>query len=209
MDSKHIIKDIKQIVFLSGAIDMNAVVNAAPDSKESLFSLNDSPQDTPRDPFDSIENEKLRYLLYVINGREPPGTPDNSPLPHGIIEGKGYVRAKDKKVLVFAKEAETIENIRDVLAKHATPYIVLAGKHNEIQAKINEFRQSTTVNVMLIESERHASGINLQFATDLVFYHKLSDDAIARQAVGRIQRCGRTCSGNVWYLQYDAEKPRD
>jgi len=207
LNAKHEIKT-NQIVFLSGKIDLNMVIDAAPDSATELVKFEvDGPVDGPM-PFSDINNHKIRALLCIINGMRIPGSVvDTDELPLGVIIGDTYRECVGmRKVVVFAREKETIDNIQEILEEKNINYTILSGTHHELQNKIMNFRDDPEMRVMMIQSERHASGINLQFATDLVFYHKLCDKEIYRQATGRIQRFGRTCSGTIWRLQYDGER---
>lgn len=207
LNAKHEIKT-NQIVFLSGKIDLSTVIDASPDSAAELVKFEvDGPADGIM-PFSEINNHKIRALLCIINGIAIPGSiADIDELPSGVIVGGEYKECLGaRKVVVFARETETIGNIQEILEEKSINYTILSGTHHEIQSKIIMFRDDPEMRVMLIQSERHASGINLQFATDLVFYHKLTDKEIYRQATGRIQRFGRTCSGTIWRLQYDGER---
>lgn len=197
-----------RIVFLSGKIDFAAVVEAAPDSAATLVKFEVEGGPAADAPFADINNMKMRALMCIIHGAPiQDRKPDPEELPRGVIIGTEH-RACDapRKVIVFARELETIGNIQEMLEARNINYAVLSGSHSEVQGKINAFRDDPEMRVLLMQSERHASGINLQFATDLVFYHRLTDREIYRQATGRIQRFGRTCSGTIWRLQYEGER---
>jgi uncharacterized DUF497 family protein len=60
--------------------------------------------------------------------------------------------------------------------------------------------------VLLINSQQHCAGLNLQMATDVAFTHKIIDENVESQVAGRAQRIGRTCNLNIHYLFYQNEK---
>jgi len=207
LNARHKV-ETKQIVFLSGKIDFAAVVEAAPDSAATLVKFEVEGEAGPDTPFAEINNMKMRALMCIIHGANVGDRrADQEELPRGVIIGTEHRECTSpRKVIVFAKEMETISNIQEMLETRRINYAVLSGSHSEVQGKINAFRDDPEMRVLLMQSERHASGINLQFATDLVFYHRLCDKEIYRQATGRIQRFGRTCSGTIWRLQYEGER---
>jgi len=207
LNAKHEI-GTKQIVFLSGRIDFANVVESAPDSNKKLVKFDVVPDTDNAMAFEDIVNHKMRALMCIIHG-EPiiHKHADTTPLPPGVVVGEDYREvSQPRKVIVFARENETIENIQGMFENRMINYATLGGSYVEIQNKIKAFREDPEMRVLLIQSERHASGINLQFATDLVFYHRMTEKETYRQATGRIQRFGRTCSGTIWRLKYEGEQ---
>jgi len=47
-------------------------------------------------------------------------------------------------------------------------------------------------------------GMNLEFATDIIFFHKMTNE-MKNQVIGRCQRPGRRSILNIWYLMHDNE----
>ena len=85
-------------------------------------------------------------------------------------------------------------------------YKRLGGTAAQIHEVATEFQDSYEgTNVLLINGEKYASGLNLQTATDLVFMHKIMDRNIESQIIGRIQRLGRKYKAHVHYILYDDE----
>ena len=58
----------------------------------------------------------------------------------------------------------------------------------------------------MLNADFCAAGINLENATDIVFYHMMSTTKTT-QIIGRGQRPGRTQALNVWKLCYENEIP--
>ena len=65
--------------------------------------------------------------------------------------------------------------------------------------------KNNDINVLLLNTEYYGTGLNLQFATDIVLYHRFTKE-FEEQIIGRAQRMGRTTKLNVYYLMYENEK---
>ena len=107
-----------------------------------------------------------------------------------------------KKVIVFANYGETLSIVRDQLPVSMT--MILQGTARQMSVQLQEFKNNDT-SVLLINSQKHCAGINIQFASDLVFFHKIINPALEAQVEGRIQRPGRKFSANIHYLLYNTE----
>jgi hypothetical protein len=59
---------------------------------------------------------------------------------------------------------------------------------------------------LLINSKQKCAGLDLQFATDLVYFHVISDENVESQVAGRIQRLNRQFNGRIHYLMFRNEK---
>jgi hypothetical protein len=78
------------------------------------------------------------------------------------------------------------------------------GHTNTINKVINNYKVDNKLDVLLLNSEFCASGINLENTTDIVLYHSMNKNRTT-QVIGRGQRPGRTCSLNIWKLCYENE----
>ena len=63
---------------------------------------------------------------------------------------------------------------------------------------------SIGVKYLLIDDPYFIVGLNLEFVTDIIFFHQ-ADLKIKNQLVGRSQRLGRKKSLNVWFIYYKNE----
>jgi SNF2 family DNA or RNA helicase len=122
------------------------------------------------------------------------------------MQGKNDVpyTGTDRKVLVFASFNETLEIIENLLKQANIKFESLHGTHNEISQTIKRFQESGTV--LLVNSRTHCAGLNIQFATDIVYAHKITDANIEAQVAGRGQRIGRKFNLNIWYLLFANEQ---
>ena len=111
-----------------------------------------------------------------------------------------------RKTIIFSKFDESLNNIEKKMKEADINYKRLGGTSAQIHKIATEFQDSYDgVNVLLINGEKYASGLNLQSATDLVFMHKIMDRNIESQIIGRIQRLGRVYKAHVHYILYEDE----
>lgn len=108
------------------------------------------------------------------------------------------------RVLVFANFDQTLDRLESHFGETGVRYERLRGNQSQLNAHIANF-QSGKNNVLLINSTRHCSGLNLQMATDLVFGHRIENTHHQSQVTGRIQREGRTCNAKIHFCLYDNE----
>lgn len=154
-------------------------------------------------------NAKIDALLKIIRG-----DPDNRavkihdlrirnilPPRHDMPQEPGT----PKKVIVFANYDETLAKVTSALRDNGIAYIRLCGTAREKAKQLAEFQRIEGSCVMVINSNVDCAGMNIQFATDVVYMHEIIDKNIEGQVLGRAHRIGRTCNLNVHYLLYDNE----
>lgn len=116
--------------------------------------------------------------------------------------------AKIRKFLVFAYHEVCINRIARDLDAAKIPYLILNGSYGHISNIVELFKEADQIPVLLINSFKYCSGLNLQFATDIVFMHALDLDQ-ETQVIGRGQRIGRTSVLSIHYFLYETEKKMD
>jgi len=155
------------------------------------------------------KNPKLCALYEIINGRVPEQTEKvaNMHIAKLLTGTRDIVAPRDavRKVLVFANFDESLSHVIEFLDEHNIKHLQLRGTHREMSNTIESFRSGDAA-VLLINSQRNCAGLNIQFATDVVFYHKILDQNIESQVAGRAQRIGREYNLNIWYLLYMNEE---
>ena len=109
-----------------------------------------------------------------------------------------------KQKISVTIDEEKIKIIEDLLKQVGIKFESLHGTHNEISQTVKRFQESGTV--LLINSRTHCAGLNIQFATDIVYAHKIMDANIEAQVAGRGQRIGRKFNLNIWYLLFANEQ---
>jgi hypothetical protein len=108
-----------------------------------------------------------------------------------------------KKWLIFSSFDATFDGITKQLDSRGVRYSKLYGTVQHIQNVINDFRQGT-IQVLLLNAIHFGMGLNLEMATDILIYHKMSIET-ERQVIGRAQRPGRSSSLNIHYLCHTNE----
>lgn len=221
---------IRSDVPIEDLLDDRALVRAAvapePEPEpETLVATTAADEAAPEvDPYAKIENPKLRVLARIIDGANFPaalggdqseaGVEINHAIPK-LCAGRERVDGPpdaERRVLVFTKEKETIAAIARLLDTRKDPYKILRGNARRISEIARAFQRGEPLEdekiaprVLVIEAERYCASLNLQAATDLVMYHKITDPAIEAQLGGRIQRIGREHSARIHYLLYENE----
>jgi ERCC4-related helicase len=110
---------------------------------------------------------------------------------------------KQKKWLVFSEFDATFNSLLDDLSNNNITYSKICGTASHIDNLINNFNNGL-INVLLLNAVNFGMGINLEMATDVLIYHKLSSE-IEKQVIGRAQRPGRILPLNVHFLSHDNE----
>ena len=81
-------------------------------------------------------------------------------------------------------------------------YDFLKGNTSQMVNILNKFKNGD-INVILLNTQYAGSGIDINFATDVIIFHSMGLDK--QQAVGRAQRVGRTEQLYIHNLCYEHE----
>jgi len=119
----------------------------------------------------------------------------DKPLPAG----------REKKIIIFTSYDESMEKIYNNLRKSGINPIRFKGNVKGMADIIEKFK-NTPNTALIINANQNCSGINLQFCTDLILFHKIHDINVQAQVIGRAQRIGREFNLNVHCISYDTEK---
>jgi SNF2 family DNA or RNA helicase len=106
----------------------------------------------------------------------------------------------DKRVIIFSNQDDTIEPIRNFLRNNRIKFVEIRGSVDTRTKNLEQFRTGQ-VNVVFLNSYNDSAGVNLQEATDLIFYHSLSDTAKSH-ILTRANRIGRKEELTVHSLVY-------
>lgn len=109
----------------------------------------------------------------------------------------------NNKYIIFSDFQKTVDNINYILMASKFKFHEIKGQINTIQHKIQDFNNGI-INILSLNSSNYGAGLNLQAATDIIIYHRLSL-LMENQVIGRAQRYGRTTALKVHYLAYSNE----
>jgi len=109
----------------------------------------------------------------------------------------------DGRFLVFSKYDNSFHKIQDTLTQNHISFSKLSGSSGRVKNIITKYTNNE-IKVLLLNAKHYGSGLNLQMTTDIIIYHRMSNE-LEKQIIGRGQRLGRTSRLNVNYLCYDNE----
>lgn len=207
---KTVIYPQKDLIFVDKNFDMEAILKAKGDEKPAEPIVEpvvepDPVEETPSEP--EIKNPKLKALLSIIKGEIPESREKiDINIPHlltGCVDIEPDL-TRQRKILLFANFNETLNLVENFLNERSIPFLRLGGTYQEKAEIVRQFKKHGTV--LLINSQQNCAGLNIQFATDLVYFHKITDRNIEAQVAGRAQRIGRTENLRIHYLVYKNEK---
>ena len=112
------------------------------------------------------------------------------------------------KLLIFSDFDNTFNDITDYMDSIELTHRRVMGTSATINKIVKNYKLPNnvkeSVQVLLLNAEYCASGINLENTSDIVIYHSMNE-AKTKQIIGRGQRPGRTSVLNVWKLCYENE----
>ncbi len=111
-----------------------------------------------------------------------------------------------EKVLIYTKHRGLSNYLKNISYKLGFEYTELNGGNiKQIDSVLRDFKFNPSIKVLLIDDSYFGVGLNIEYATDFIFFHKV-DKEIKKQLLGRAQRFGRKSKLNVWELIYQNEK---
>ena len=106
---------------------------------------------------------------------------------------------KNGKFIIFSQYDVSFEKVTKILKETKITFAELKGHSTTISKTIKNFKEGN-IQMLYLNSNYNGAGINLQEATDIIFYHTYSNDNITKQIVGRANRIGRTGELYVHHL---------
>ncbi len=203
----------KNMMFISRDFDLQKVYQGIKNNNVNInISIEEKKEDSKQEenPQPVKTNSKLNALLQILNGYTdiPEKQQFKSHILH-LVEGVAehsvpQKLGNKKKIIIFNNYEESINNIINFLNENDVPFIYYGGNYRHMAELIHQFK-TTDISIIIINSSITCAGINLQMATDVIFFHKIKDKNIEGQVAGRAQRIGRTCDLNIHYLLYENE----
>lgn len=163
----------------------------------------------PKCPFCRGPLTKENMLVMKKDWKKTPESADAStssgPMTKlGVLENllRDIANTPDGRALVFTETWGTFTSaFTRTLERAGVRYASLKGGSSEVDHKIKRF-ENGKLDVLLMNSRFMGAGLNLQCASDVVFYHQPSTEDLRTQVVGRANRPGRTTQLTVHTLTY-------
>jgi hypothetical protein len=190
---------LSDLIYLNSSFDLDRIVDGDMTEEKTEDIVTDAKvKEVPR--------TKMNAIIDIIQGRKPKESQRVDVNIPNLMKGTHKLPEPTvSKVLIFANYDETIINIKTELTDNNIAFWKLGGTHREIAGTVAKFTNSTVSCVLIINSMKHCSGLNLQTATDLIFAHKMIDRSVETQVSGRAQRLGRTSNLKIHFMFYQNE----
>ena len=168
-----------------------------------------SMSDTLEMRIDKLESPKCRSVIRIILGL-PVDVKIRDRNYEGVIKGSNIREApadEPKKVIIFADMDESTSKVRGALHSFNIGHDIVSGTPSNIAAVLRDFEENPSKTALVVNSTRNSSGMNLDVATDIIFFHDIPDDRRLAQSVARAQRFGphRKYSLRIWFVLNDSE----
>jgi superfamily II DNA or RNA helicase len=108
----------------------------------------------------------------------------------------------DGKYLIFSKNENSFEKIKNELNNKKYKYELLKGNTTHMMNILDKFKTGE-INIILLNTQYAGSGIDISYATDVIIFHNMGIDK--QQAIGRAQRVGRQSELYIHNLCYEHE----
>ena len=112
---------------------------------------------------------------------------------------------KNNKLLIFSNYDNSFVSIQEHLLKRNINSSRISGTSNMIEKTVNQYKNGSHLDVLLLNSKFSGSGINLENTTHMVIYHNMTSE-LTQQIIGRAQRPGRSSPLTIYRLLHENEK---
>ena len=150
---------------------------------------------------------KIETLIKILNDEIPPYQVKKIRVDKKVLMGTKqlpFAPNEERRYVIFASFNEAINDIIKKLNDEKISFITMKGTAHEMGRILEDFNDGK-IKVLLLKTSKNCAGINLQFATDIIFTHKIMESGLEGQAIGRMQRIARKYRATIWYLLYQNE----
>ena len=103
---------------------------------------------------------------------------------------------KENKIIIFSQFDNMLKLIGNVLTESNINYLMLNGSFSVINSRIKKFKLDFNIRIVLLSSDKAASGLNLTEANHILLLDThnagtIMSDLIEEQAIGRAIRLGQ------------------
>ena len=157
---------------------------------------------------------KMRTIVELIRGNNVTASYNillnqRCEVHRNLIEDGEYVPLPPdarKKFLIFTKHQKVGYDIVHTLEKNGIQATLLRGTVANIARQVQEYKTSSTMNVLVLISNSICAGLNLECTTHIIFHHSIMNMDMHEQLIGRAHRIGRETSLNLIYLSNSGER---
>ncbi len=194
---------IKDIIIVDDKVNLKDIA----ETKVEEIDFDEVPANARQSVKDSEEQSKEMAVYKIIAGEKVHGQNRVDMHISRMLTGRKILPdAKKRKVLVFSNHASSFESIQKLLTERGIKWFCLSGVTSVLNKIVLDFENEPTNCALFVNSSQYCAGLNLQFATDIVYLHHMLDQTIREQVIGRGQRIGRSSNLNVHFLLYGSEK---
>lgn len=207
---------VKSLIYMA-TDSMDVIINDKFDTSEPEPETKEeeSEQEESEDPVDAEdEKTKIGCLIKIIKGRKLKSI-ERKPIEVNfptVLKGSSKLPDADKddtKMLVLAYYKETVDKISKKLKEYKIPHVLLEGRSENLDEIVRRYwlknSDKKSIRVLVINTQKHCAGLDLQNTTDIIFTHKIGDKNIESQLIARGLRIGRVNNLRVHYLAYANE----
>ena len=103
----------------------------------------------------------------------------------------------NNRIIVFSQWDSMLKLISKNLKSNEVNHLILNGSYHTLNSKIKKFKLDSSIRILLLSSEKAASGLTLTEATHIILMDTMNRDpetskTIENQAIGRAVRIGQT-----------------
>ena len=98
------------------------------------------------------------------------------------------VNSEKSKFILFS-EYDSFENVMKKFIEKGIKFLCLKGILTKLEKNIESYKNGD-IDVIILNAKNNGAGLNLQETTDIILYHKISEDMF-KQIIGRANRIGR------------------
>lgn len=194
---------ISDIIVVDDKVDLKQIA----ETKVEEIDFDEVPANSTKITRESEEPSKDAAVYKIIMGDKVHGqTRVDMHISRMLTGRKILPEVKKRKVLVFSNHASSFASLQKYLTEKDIPWYCLSGVTSVLNKTVSDFENETSSCALLVNSSQYCAGLNLQFATDVVYMHHMLDQTIREQVIGRGQRIGRASNLNVHFLLYGSEK---
>ena len=111
----------------------------------------------------------------------------------------------ENRIIIFSRWDSMLKLLSKILEDHDIKHLILNGTYHTINSKLRKFKLDLSIRIILLSSEKAASGLNLTEANHIILLDTLNNDpdiskVIEEQAIGRSVRIGQ--KQNVKVLRF-------